>query len=201
MSEFIGWPKTSRLFSPIVVSEKIDGTNGQVYIVPVDDPHTPFHPRCTARVGVGLNPEHQYDVYAGSRNRWVKPGDDNLGFAAWVYDNVELLITTLGEGRHYGEWFGQGIQRGFGGQGKYFALFNAVRWKDIPNCVSHYHEVPGLRAAPILYSGEYDPDVLWAVKDELSRYGSVVAPGFYNPEGLIVHFVHNRTNFKVIINK
>ena len=52
---------------------------------------------------------------------------DNHGFARWVSENAEELLK-LGEGRHYGEWHGKGIQRGYGLEEKRFSLFNVTRW-------------------------------------------------------------------------
>ena len=79
--EFKGFPKMARLSREIIVTEKIDGTNAQVFIT--DDG----------------------DVMAGSRTRWIYPGDDNFGFAAWVQEHRDELLT-LGPGQHFGEWWG-----------------------------------------------------------------------------------------------
>ena len=39
-----------------------------------------------------------------------------------------LSMTFLVPGRHFGEWWGSGIQRGYGLDEKTFSLFNAYRW-------------------------------------------------------------------------
>src|SRR5690606_23517611 len=69
-------------------------------------------------------------IYAGSRNRWLTPDKDNFGFARWVAERAEALIPVLGPGLHYGEWWGKGIQRGYGVENKRFSLFNTARWAD-----------------------------------------------------------------------
>lgn len=90
-----------------VVTEKIDGTNAQILI------------------------EDGKIVGVGSRNRWIKPGKehDNYGFAGWVEQNEEELLK-LGDGYHFGEWYGCGIQRNYGLKEKRFALFNSGRWSN-----------------------------------------------------------------------
>ncbi|MCJ7726507.1 MAG: hypothetical protein MUP76_09000, partial [Acidimicrobiia bacterium] len=47
-------------------------------------------------------------------SRWITPEVDNYGFARWVKDHEEELRTGLGAGLHFGEWWGQGIQRRYG---------------------------------------------------------------------------------------
>ena len=100
---FVGFPKIGRWSRDVIVTEKIDGTNAQVYV------------------------DEQLNVYAGSRNRWLTPEADNFGFAKWVEENSEAL-KALGHGHHYGEWWGSGIQRTYGLKTKRFSLFNVTRW-------------------------------------------------------------------------
>jgi hypothetical protein len=112
--EFHGYPKMARLSREMVVTEKIDGTNGQVYI----------QPACELRLGTDvLYQTNEFVVMAGSRTRWLTPEKDNFGFAAWVRENVDELLK-LGPGRHFGEWWGKGIQRNYGLKEKRFSLFN-----------------------------------------------------------------------------
>ena len=119
MIDFVGYSKIPRLMREMIVTEKIDGTNAQVWIS--DD----------------LN-----HVVAGSRHRWLLPGQpDNHGFGAWVQKNREELLK-LGPGHHFGEWWGQGIGRNYGLAEKRFSLFNTYRWgEDRPECC---HVVPVL---------------------------------------------------------
>lgn len=120
--EFAPWPKIPRLNRGIVISEKINGTNACVRIrsnagIEVMDEHV-----------VAITDEHV--LYAQSRKRFVQPGKpDNMGFAGWVAENAITLAECLGEGDHYGEWWGAGIQKNpYGLEGKRFSLFNTSRW-------------------------------------------------------------------------
>lgn len=117
--EFSPWPKIARLSREVIVTEKIDGTNAQVF---VDD---------------------EGNVFAGSRTRWITPSDDNYGFARWVEDHKDDLVK-LGPGHHFGEWWGAGIQRRYGLSEKRFSLFNVSRWADVslrPACCAVVPEI------------------------------------------------------------
>ena len=126
MSEFIfeKFPSIKRLKRNCVITEKLDGTNAQV------------------------NFNIDGDIICGSRNRQIVPGDDNYGFASWAYGNKEMLFEILGEGRHYGEWWGAGIQRRYGKKEKIFSLFNSGRWHS-----NDLARVEQLEVVPVLYSG------------------------------------------------
>ena len=117
MSDFEGFPKMARLSRECIITEKIDGTNAQIYIVEQDG----FQMPGSIYEAGGLA------MFAGSRTRWITPEDDNFGFAAWVKANADQLFG-LGVGRHFGEWWGCGIQRGYGLTEKRFSLFNTLRW-------------------------------------------------------------------------
>lgn len=177
--EFNPFPSIARLSRDIVVTEKLDGTNAQIMIA---DTH-------------GLDPEFVLfeedgmGMVAGSRTRWIKPGADNFGFAGWVQRNAEELMK-LGEGRHFGEWWGKGIQRGYGLQEKRFSLFNTERWSDDevrPSCCY---------VVPTLFKGEFSTAIIDWTLMELKEEGSVAAPGFDNPEGIVVYHTHSRQLFK-----
>jgi len=116
--EFVEFPKMARLSREIIITEKLDGTNAQVFIT--DDG----------------------DFYTGSRSRWITPEDDNFGFSRWAHGNKDELLK-LGPGSHFGEWWGAGIQRKYGLDHKRFSLFNVSRWagEDRPACC---HVVPEL---------------------------------------------------------
>lgn len=118
-------------------------------------------------------------VLAGSRSRWITPADDNHGFARWVKDHEDELRTGLGIGSHHGEWWGQGIQRRYGLKEKRFSLFNTSIWnKD--NCPKCCHVVP------VLFRGVFTTDAVEAALNTLATEGSVAAPGFANPEGVVI---------------
>lgn len=187
--EFVEFPKMARLMREIIITEKLDGTNAQVWIS--DD---------------------LSEVRAGSRTRWITPTDDNFGFAAWVEAHREELLT-LGPGRHYGEWWGCGIQRNYGLKEKRFSLFNVQRWvlhgaepKPIqttdPRVVKMQQVLPpccGL--VPVLYRGQFSQ---WSIDDALYTlriYGSAAVKGFPKPEGIVVYHVAGNVGFKRTIEK
>lgn len=182
MTDFQGFPKIARLNRDVIVTEKIDGTNAQVYIS--DKLYVDFN-GITSPSAAPVAVVDCHGIWAGSRNRWLSVKDDNFGFAAWVNLNAEGLFG-LGPGRHFGEWWGQGIQRGYGLSEKRFSLFNVTTPR--PACVE---------AVPVLYEGSFDSfmghriDIL----DHL-RLGSHAAHGFLHPEGIVVYHTASGVSFK-----
>ena len=130
----------------------------------------------------------------GSRTRWITPEDDNYGFAKWAHANKEELMR-LGEGTHFGEWWRQGVQRNYGLTERRFSLFNTHRWSDDavrPKCC---------HVVPVLNSGAFDTGMVQAAIDVLRRDGSKAAPGFGNPEGVVVFHTASNSLFKKTLNK
>ena len=109
---FVEWPKIARLNRDIVITEKIDGTNAAIGIVPIQ----------------GVDGSDVFKVYAQSRTRIITVGNDNFGFAQWVETHREALIKALGPGLHIGEWWGVGIGRHYNLSERRFSLFNTARW-------------------------------------------------------------------------
>lgn len=186
--EFQEFPKMARLSRQCIITEKIDGTNAQIWIAPDGD-----------------------QLLVGSRTRWITPKADKYGFAAWVQAN-EYEIRKLGPGRHFGEWWGRGIQRGYGVPDKRLSLFNVSRWclfgqepkttispdpKILPKTQDILPECVGL--VPILWEGEFSTTSVQIVLCELMRTGSVAAPGFQDPEGLVAFHVAAGIGFKKTI--
>lgn len=171
--EFEAFPKIPRLNREMVITEKIDGTNAAVIIT------------------------EDGEVGAQSRNRLITPKDDNYGFAGWVSRNSEVLADTLGPGRHFGEWWGSGIQRKYGltGSDKRFSLFNSARWDD-----ADLSYVDGLSVVPVLWTGTFDNTAISAQIVLLRMFGSVASPGFMRPEGVVVWQSASRTMFKVTVD-
>jgi hypothetical protein len=166
---FVEFPKIARLSREVVVTEKIDGTNAQVYI---NDSGT--------------------EVFAGSRSRWIQPGDDNFGFAYWVEQNKAELLK-LGPGSHFGEWWGAGIQRRYGLTEKRFSLFNTKRWEaERPACC---------HVVPVLWHGNFDDLDLDFILSDLASTGSRAAPGFMKPEGVVIYHVAGGYLFKKTLDK
>jgi len=173
-TEFETFSKIPRLRRGCVITEKIDGTNAQVCI-----------------------PEDDGPMKIGSRNRWITPDADNYGFARWCAEN-EAELRKLGPGRHFGEWWGQGIQRRYSIEEKRFSLFNIVRWAAdapcefaLPSCV---HLVPKL------YEGTMSDEAVEAALHRLRTEGSVASPGFMNPEGIVVFHTASRSLYKVTLS-
>jgi hypothetical protein len=167
---FEPFPKIARLSREIVITEKIDGTNAQVFVT------------------------DEGQVLAGSRSRWLtaEKGKDNFGFAAWVEANREELLK-LGPGRHFGEWWGQGIQRGYGLTEKRFSLFNVAKWGEArPACCD---------VVPVLYRGSFDTFTISDILCKLASGGSVAAPGFLNPEGIVIFHTASSQLFKKTLEK
>jgi hypothetical protein len=181
---FTPFPKIGRLEKNMVVTEKIDGTNAAVVVT------------------------EEGEVRAQSRTRVITPQDDNYGFAAWVADN-QFALEELGEGVHFGEWWGNGIQRGYGlpkGE-KRFSLFNTGRWTSDFNDPTMFlqggerstvcREVPVCHVVPVIATRTFSTTLTRAFYENLKRNGSLAAPGFMNPEGIVVFHTANGTLFKL----
>ena len=167
--DFRPFAKIARLSREMVITEKIDGTNG---IIAIED-------------GV---------MWVGSRTRWISPQDDNMGFARWAFANRDELLG-LGDGFHYGEWWGLGIQRTYGLKEKRFSLFNTSRWSD-----------PSIRpvccdVVPVLFTGLFSTMAIDMALGDLRENGSVAAPGFMRPEGVVVFHTASGFMFKKTIEK
>ncbi|MGY5795176.1 RNA ligase family protein len=176
-------PRVAKTFW-CTITEKIDGSNAQVVWTPFE------HSDCEDPATLGVYEDLTLRV--GSRNRWIGPGkdSDNYGFARWCIENADEL-RKLGPGQHFGEWYGSGIQCGYGltGGDKRFALFNARRWgaayearkagheNDFPSCVE---------VVPWLYSGVFSQEAIDYNMKQLRESGSFAVPGFMSPEGIIV---------------
>jgi hypothetical protein len=181
--EFSEFPKMARLSRECIITEKIDGTNAQIYIT--DDGQ----------------------FYTGSRTRWITPESDNFAFAAWAQDNKAELMK-LGPGRHFGEWWGRGIQRNYGLEDRRFSLFNVSRWclhgaqpKQIPSAdprvIKMQEELPScVGLVPVLYRGEFQTNLCVAALSDLRYGGSQAAPGFMRPEGIVCFHVAANIGFK-----
>lgn len=234
-TEFQPFPKMPRLSRDIVITEKLDGTNAQILIVPyvvslaeqangsaLGDLHN-LDPAATSQDG--------FIVLAGSRNRWLTPQNDNYGFARWALENRAELLK-LGPGRHFGEWWGAGIQRRYNISEKRFSLFNVGRW--FPNSMVSPVELteenvkgplivgrpapvdrPGVcfqvdestaqvgpaccHVVPVLYRGPFDEAQINTALGRLEMTGSVAAPGFMDPEGIVIYHEASKQCFKKTI--
>ncbi len=183
---FEPFPKLARLSRECTITEKIDGTNAQIIIV---DPETLEGSEYEEVIQADALAEIEgLLVFAGSRTRLITPGKakDNFGFAAWVYENTNDLVK-LGPGRHFGEWWGKGIQRGYGLTERRFSLFNTHGIQHKPDCVS---------VVPTIYQGHFSTFQVYRAMLKLGRDGSVAAPGFMKPEGIVIWHSAARVAFK-----
>ncbi len=169
--EFKEFPKIFRVSRECIVTEKIDGTNACI---------------CITEDG----------FLTGSRTRWITPETDNHGFSKWAYDNKEELLK-LGIGTHFGEWWGNGIQRGYNlpkGE-KRFSLFNTYKWSDDavrPKCC---------HVVPVLATGIFDTGLITLALNILIGKGSYASPGFMKPEGIVCFHVQGNFMLKKTIER
>lgn len=193
---FEAFKKIPRLTRDVVITEKIDGTNAQVTIEILSEGEAEGILGSFAEAPFVIFVEGVwYGITAGSRNRYLTLAADNFGFAKWVYENLEDL-AGLGEGTHYGEWWGQGIQRGYGLDHKRFSLFNTHRWLNgvdpRPACC---------HVVPVLDMGEFDTYAVEEVISGLRETGSLAAKGFGNPEGVVIYHTAAGVYFKKTLEK
>ena len=189
---FEGFNKISRLSRDCVITEKIDGINVQIYIQPLNHRTNIVDDFKYRGWSVIKNGDFYYGVTPGSKNKWITPKKDNFGFAQWVLENSDELLK-LGCGRHFGEWWGQGIQRRYNMDKKVLSLFNIARWSDKetrPECCD---------VVPVLYEGLFDTQIINDTVDQLEVQGSVVSPGYMDPEGVVIFHTHNSVMFKKTI--
>lgn len=156
--EFEAWAKIPRaVLGDVVITEKIDGTNACVIIKDGEI--------------VGIQ----------SRKRMLNVGkeNDNYGFATHVMENKERFLG-LGEGRHYGEWAGIGIQKNpHNLDAKYFFLFNTLRWG------AHNNPPEGIKVVRVIHQGEYTRAVIDGVMNKLKDDSEDAG---YIAEGIVVFF-------------
>jgi len=166
LQPFIPFGKIPRLNRGMIITEKLDGTNAGVFIE-----------------------EDGVTIRAASRNRFLTPDDDNYGFARWVQENSAELLR-LGPGRHWGEWWGRKIGRGYGLIDRRFSLFNVQRWNDLnkPACCL---------VVPTLYRGDFDTGAIDRTLALLRERGSMAAGTFMDPEGIVVFHSASGQVFKV----
>jgi hypothetical protein len=185
--EYKEFPKIHRFSREVIVTEKLDGTNG---LIEIENKANVSNEKFMLAIG----DSGDLIMFAGSRTRYIMVGDDNYGFAKWATDNQEELFK-LGEGRHHGEWWGQGIQRKYGLAEKRFSLFNTFRWSDDAIRPSCCHVVP------VLWEGNFDEFNVAPVMASLGLSGSMAAPGFMKPEGIVIFHTQGNTMFKKTFEK
>ena len=166
VSEFRKFAKIPRgQAEQITISEKMDGTNACVIVEKMED--TLQH----------------YIGGVQSKNRSLSLSDDNFGFCQWASERADDLSSGLGEGYHYGEWCGPGIQKNRHQLDKRrFYLFNAGRWAFSPeHC----------RTVRVLYDGIPD-NAPSQINVTMSRYGADCDLLGLKPEGIVVWYHKTR---------
>lgn len=216
--KFQEFKKIPRLNRDIIITEKIDGTNGVVAIFSFEDMVREYSKLYPDDVIAGvvqvfidtyclyIHPENPHGeeneklyVFAGSRNRWLGIGKqkDNYKFACWVRENGLHLTLGLGKGRHYGEWWGNGIQRGYDIGERQFSLFNVSNVK-----IERYFLMSDLSSChivPTLYIGKFDTNKINQVLEDLRKHGSW-ATRFMKPEGICIYHTASGGYFKVTLD-
>jgi len=185
--KFEEFPKITRFYEQdVCITEKIDGTNGLIWIG--DNPN----------FDQDFDPQTESMMKVGSRSRWITPEDDNYGFARWCKENQEELMK-LGPGYHYGEWWGNGIQRKYAMAKKVFSLFNVYKWSDDairPTCCD---------VVPTLYNGPVTPQIIndFSGPKPLMISAAALKYGieFDNPEGYMMYFTKAGKYFKCPLDK
>jgi hypothetical protein len=209
--DFKEWPKIPRheKSTDLIITEKIDGTNAAIHVREyVQEAGTDFI--------------YPTEIVAQSRTRLldIDSGQDNFGFARWVYDNSADLVRLLGVGTHYGEWYGAGIQRGYGMKEKRFALFG-TEWQPYNNpdgtlapvqpggfgmqVISEAAEemtALGLEVVPVLYRGKWSDVAIQGALGRLQLSGSQTygGAGFESPEGIVLLNRHSQTRTKIVFD-
>jgi hypothetical protein len=208
---FVEFPKIARLYKgAIAISEKIDGTNAQIYIEDAGegllDSDCGVTPNFALAKATGpltdASIKHVF-VYAGSRTRMLSDKQDNFGFWHWAMLHANEL-AALGPGRHFGEWWGKGIQRGYGKTERTFSLFNVGRWYDptMSNAdVADANAIPridGLSVVPLLYRGPWFGAAADPVSEALRRlsYSGSTLDHNTEAEGVVVYHEASGVYFK-----
>jgi hypothetical protein len=150
----------------MTITQKMHGTNAQILIQ--------------------KNSDGELEMHCGSKTRWLTPVSDNYGFCQWANENKEELINFLGEGRHYGEWCGPGINSGEGLEEKTLFLFEFWKHKDKPSFPKN------VRCVPVLHRGAFSPDFIKLNMLKLKYDGSYAVSGFYNVEGAVIQIGETR---------
>lgn len=210
---FESFPKIPRYSRDCIITEKIDGTNAQVLIVDKTE---------GGYSGPFVWEDDFIGIAAGSRNKWLTVESDNHAFAKWVAENGEELLK-LGYGRHFGEWWGRGIQRGYGINEKRFSLFNVTKWnpvyfemfkvrawersnkkelcpvyKEPPKCC---HVVPPIASGEFGIVNTHGHTIVDVGLNVLRACGSLAAPGYMKPEGIVIFHVAGNILFKKTIEE
>lgn len=187
LPEFQKFNKIARLSRDIVITEKLDGSN------------------------ICLCINENNELFVGSRNHWLDGNSDNFGSWHWAMDNKEALLR-LGQGYHYGEWIGKGIQRNYGLDERRVYLFNVNKWcmwNEEPKVISinpktgeekKQEKAPKCcYVVPVLYQGIFCEGAIDSCIKMLDQQGSRAISGFKPAEGVVIFHKASGTLFKKTI--
>jgi hypothetical protein len=165
----------------MAITQKLHGSNAVVAIEEVLDINSATDPTELLEIDTKI-----FRLQCGSRTRWIKPTDDNYGFATFVNQHREEFIRKLGAGVHFGEWIGLGINSGEGLDHKVFVLFDF--WKYPPERPLP----PNTVVVPVLYRGSLNTSKIDECMSDLKTNGSKLSPGFNRPEGIVITILGQR---------
>lgn len=189
---FKPYGKTQRLENlHCTITEKLDGTNGQI----INQPDGTVVACSRNRVLVRIEVDPLFGAW--TKAEWDKPGkgQDNYGFGQWAIENA-FELRKLGNGAHVGEWCGRGIGRGYGASERFFVLFDTDRYER-----SHAENLPAcVKLAPVLYRGPFTQDALDTCTTDMELYDSAFFPDYEGKaEGFVVRFLGQVA--KVVLDK
>jgi hypothetical protein len=175
MVEFKEWPKIPRgQGEDMTITEKIDGTNACIIVE-------------NGEV-VGCQSRSQLLAH-NNIDGILRIYNDNFGFAEYVLRNKEEL-AKLGDGYHYGEWAGPGIQKNHHNlERKTLFLFNSDRWRD-----GRQQRPEGVECVPILYEGPANRE---AIAETMNGLWATAKERGYHPEGVVIWYHKTKRYEKV----
>ena len=217
--QFKSWGSTPRFHKGLHITEKIDGTNAGVSVQGFSKGiYHEFSGDVPGDAKVVYGTDCDYLVRAQSRKRIITPDNDNFGFAKWVWENADGLANLLGYGYHYGEWYGEGIQKNpLAVQGRRWALFNTWHWgrKEILVLLVDA-DITGLTLVPVLHDEQRDgpadyktiPNLLVDLEWGSKADGYMTLPNAHKmdfhvegPEGIIVWQRETQQRYKILLRE
>jgi len=236
MIPFKSWPKTPRLENlHLRITQKLNGTNGVIaidksnaWLDKADEPYFKVGSRTqwlpspeeikqrAKEINEWATKKHEFETLTQNyiSPSWLEENpkpprlNDNHGFSKWAHENKEDLIDFLGEGYHYGEWCGPGIQNGEGLTERGFYLFSPIKRyiKKDEQFINGYIDTVlyrenkfGLHFVPELFNGCLNGEGV----DILLQYYTAQLKSWYPeilavpPEGMIVE-IEDKLRFKII---
>lgn len=183
-----------------LVTQKLHGTNASVWIYEIDLTQTKLDKiwpiEITDSLKAFVTTDGKYLVRPAKRTSFISIEKDNFNFAQWVSTSKDDLARVLGAGTHFGEWIGPGINSGEGIKEKRFVLFDVMRFETQKEEMTKVNLWPSrLDLVPKLAletTGDLR-SLADRIMAELKEKGSVYAPGFMRPEGIVINVLGGQT--------